>query len=78
MKIDTVKIIRMPTIGEMDKAGGRAALLNMYDSAHVRIMPAVTEPSISPAIYKKMAGLDTTNMMAGVVHFLTTYHGAGS
>lgn len=76
--IEVVKVTRAPNVKETDKAGGRAALLNLYDGAHISVMPAITEPSITAAIFQKMNGADTTNLMGGVVHFFVNYQSGES
>lgn len=79
-EIWVVTLLRAPSAGESDKAGGRAALLNMSDSAHMAVLPAITEPSISANIYRRMllsSPLDTTNLMVAVnSFFLTSRRGA--
>ena len=79
-EIWVVTLLRAPSAGESDKAGGRAALLNMSDSAHMAVLPAITEPSISANIYRRMllsSPLDTTNLMVAVYSFfLTSRRGA--
>lgn len=79
-EIWVVTLLRAPSAGESDKAGGRAALLNMSDSAHMAVLPAITDPSISANIYRRMllsSPLDTTNLMVAVnSFFLTSRRGA--
>jgi hypothetical protein len=74
-EIWVVTLLRAPSAGESDKAGGRAALLNMSDSAHMAVLPAITEPSISANIYRRMllnSPMDTTNLMVGINSFFLT------
>lgn len=69
-EIYTVKLLRAPTAGEINKAGGRAMLLQMYDSAHMEVLPNITEPQITKRIYEKMEPQDQQILIMGVVHFL--------
>lgn len=73
-EITEVIILGMPLTKDMNKAGGRARILQMYDDAHMAIMPTVTQPTITPNIWNQMSGLDTNNLMKGVLHFFVSAH----
>lgn len=70
--IHIITLLKPPTIGDMEKAGGRAQLLNMMDTAHMAVLPSITEPQITSGIYRKMllnSPSDTTSLMVAVNSF---------
>ncbi len=64
-----VRLVRAPTPAEADKAGGRAMILQMYDSAHKSLLPKISEPTITPAIYERMTLRDQQSLIMGVCSF---------
>ena len=68
-EIYKVKLLRAPNAGEINKAGGRAMLLQMYDSAAMKVLPAITDPPITERIYQQLSPFDQQNLIMGVVSF---------
>lgn len=68
-EIYKIKLIRAPNAGEINKAGGRAMLLQMYDSAAMKVLPTITDPPISERIYQQLSPFDQQNLILGVVSF---------
>ena len=71
-EITEVIILGMPLTKDMNKAGGRARLLQMFDDAHMAVMPTVTQPTITPNMWNQMSGVDTSNLMKGVNSFFVS------
>lgn len=71
-EIYTVKLLRAPTPAETDKAGGRVMVLQMYDSAHKKLLPQLSEPPITERIYDKLSPYDQQNLIMGVSSFFGT------
>lgn len=69
LKIFLVKLFRAPNAGELNKAGGRSMLLQMYDSAHISILPSITEPQITAGMFKNMSVSDQQKLITGVCSF---------
>lgn len=65
-----VKLHRAPTPSECDKAGGKAMLLNMYDSAHRSVLKGISEPQITPRIYDQLDAGDVQSLITGTCYFL--------
>ena len=67
--IYVVKLVRAPNTDEVNKAGGRVMLLQMYDSAHMSLLPKITEPQITERIYRQLSPFDQQNLIMGVCSF---------
>lgn len=68
-EIYRVKLHRAPTADEINKAGGRAMLLQMYDSAHMSVLPRISEPQINERTYRQLSPFDQQNLIMGVCVF---------
>ena len=68
-EIYKIKLIRAPTAGEINKAGGRAMLLQMYDAAACKVLPAISDPPITERIYDQLSAFDQQNLIMGIVSF---------
>lgn len=65
----TVSLFRAPTVGEISKAGGRASLFNLDDAAHTKLLPGISDPQITQALYGRMSLFDQQILMNGVISF---------
>ncbi len=68
-EIYKIKLVRAPNADEINKAGGRAMLLQMYDSAAMKVLPTITDPPISDRIYRQLSPFDQQNLIMGIVSF---------
>ena len=61
--------LRSPTVGEVDKAGGRHAILQMQEKAIANILGVITTPQITSGMYKAMPLSDTQSFCNAVISF---------